>query len=87
MADGTLSFEVDGEMLHVLADAAGIRRLQVLRGRLLEAAGHEINEDAHIFAESWGGYDLNELPMLPGTTTMKQVNFRVLLSRPTRHDA
>jgi hypothetical protein len=74
-----LSFEVEGELLHVIANPAGLNKLRIIVERLARAASQGINEDAHLFAESWGGYDLNEAALVPKALTMKQVDFRVQL--------
>ena len=72
----------------MIADPAGIARLQRLLQRLSDAANRGINDDAHLFAESWGGYDLNESPVVPGAVAIRQVDFRVQLSgKPYGHAA
>jgi hypothetical protein len=82
-----LSFEVEGELLHIIANAAGLNRLKVIVERLAQAASHGINEDAHLFSESWGGYDLNEAALVPRALTIKQVDFRVQLGDRGPSDA
>jgi hypothetical protein len=78
-APAFLSFEVEGEVLHVIANPVGLNILKIIMERLAQAASRGINADAHLFAESWGGYDLNEAALVPKALTMKQVNFRVQL--------
>jgi hypothetical protein len=84
MAEAFLSFEVDGELLHIYVNSAGLERLLTTLQRLSDAAKVGLNEDAHFFAESWGGHDLNELPLVPGARTIKQVDFRVILDPASR---
>ena len=79
MKDLLLSFGTDGERLTVYANRAGLLRLKSVLERLLEAEDRGVNDDAHLLAESWGGYDLAEQPMPPSIVAMKQVDFRVLL--------
>jgi hypothetical protein len=85
--DAFLSFEVEGELLHIIANPEGIARLKRIVERLAQAASQGVNEDAHLFAESWGGYDLNETSLIPTAITMKQVDFRVRLNDPRPSDA
>ena len=85
-ADSLLSFEVEGELLHVIANPAGLERLRVIVERLASAAARGINEDAHLFAESWGGYDLNESALVAQAITIKQVDFRVQLYKSAPSD-
>jgi hypothetical protein len=87
LAPAFLSFEVEGELLHVIANPAGLNKLKIILERLAQAASQGINEDAHLFAESWGGYDLNEAASVPKALTMKQVDFRVQLGDRGHSDA
>lgn len=79
MTEPLLSFEVDGDHLTIAANQAGLKRLRVILERLESAAGQGLNEDAHLFAESWGGYDLHETSLHGTGASIKQVDFRVLL--------
>jgi hypothetical protein len=82
MTETLLSFEVDGEHLTIAANLAGLKRLRILLERLEYAAGQGMNEDAHLFAETWGGQDLHETSIYGSGEPIKQVDFRVLLEAP-----
>jgi hypothetical protein len=74
-----MSFEVDGERLHISLDRDGLDRLRRIVELLIQGADRGVNEDAHLFAKSWGVDDLNESPTIVGAKLMKQVDIRVVL--------
>ncbi|OFW19226.1 MAG: hypothetical protein A3H27_14960 [Acidobacteria bacterium RIFCSPLOWO2_02_FULL_59_13] len=74
-AKDLLTFELgpDKDQLFIHGDAAGLRRLASLIGKLADAAQRGEYPHDHLMTEAWGGYGLSAEPQEQGGECLNHV--------------